>query len=237
MVERKENFIRMYVFIFYFFFVNELLSDYVLTHHRYALFISASLGDLINYAATNQPYDLIAFHIIVPIILYENQRTSSFQILRSTPRFSASALLKSDACGPWSLLDGRSMTKEQLQNPEDAIGKDEGEWYWLGTWEIDKSQPRIDSEGWQYAKSFDEPEDMWAEFPSTSTVRCVRRRKWARLMKRSRNGPTDEDDYVAKAKAIVSDVGKEAMRNGLSISDELERFTQAIAILKDGIES
>lgn len=126
------------------------------------------------------------------------------------------------------------MSKDQFPFPSSGSGKDRGEWVWIGTWEIDMSQSRIDAEGWQYARSFDETEEMWTEAPSSTTGRYVRRRRWIRIMKRVLDEPTDESDYVAKAKAVI-DKGKP--ENGLSASDELERFTQAIEILKDGIES
>jgi len=191
-------------------------------------------GDLSESSATNQSYDVIAIHITIPAVLYENQRNSSFPILRGSHKFSASTLLKSDLCGPWSLPDGKPMTKDQYPFPSSGPGKDRGEWVWIGTWEIDMSQGRIDAEGWQYARSFDEPEEMWTEAPSSATGRYVRRRRWIRIMKRVLDEPTDENDYVAKAKAVI-DKGK--TENGLSASDELERLTQAIEILKDGIES
>ncbi|KAG9127613.1 hypothetical protein FRC07_011653 [Ceratobasidium sp. 392] len=75
--------------------------------------------------------------------------------------------------------------------------------FWLSDWTLDLTHPRVNAtEGWQYARSFDDPDDKWAADPPPaldkllqgaagmttgmggSAVKWVRRRRWVRVMRR-----------------------------------------------------
>ncbi|CAJ0911146.1 21410_t:CDS:10 [Entrophospora sp. SA101] len=150
----------------------------------------------------NQPYDVFAFHISVPIILHENQRASSiFPVsLRRPPKYSAANLLKTDYCSPWSLYpSGQPSSKEAVKLP---VGPNSSTvsivtnissrsqnrlWFWVDEWHIDMTHPRIDAQGWQYARSFDEADKKWSIIPPANANTWVRRRRWVRVMKRRMN--------------------------------------------------
>ncbi|GJJ07266.1 hypothetical protein Clacol_001466 [Clathrus columnatus] len=91
--------------------------------------------------------------------------------------------------------------------------------FWLSDWQLDSTHPKVDvMEGWQYARSFDDPDDQWvSEIPaaleraltrysalspglsspsSSSSSRAsqtqhtwVRRRRWVRVMRRRLDMP------------------------------------------------
>ncbi|QRV72861.1 ankyrin repeats [Ceratobasidium sp. AG-Ba] len=75
--------------------------------------------------------------------------------------------------------------------------------FWLSDWTLDLTHPRVNAtEGWQYARSFDDPDDKWTADPPAaldkllqgaagmttgmggSAVKWVRRRRWVRVMRR-----------------------------------------------------
>ncbi|KAG8736668.1 hypothetical protein FRC12_017505 [Ceratobasidium sp. 428] len=75
--------------------------------------------------------------------------------------------------------------------------------FWLSDWTLDLTHPRVNAaEGWQYARSFDDPDDKWTADPPPaldkllqgaagmttgmggSAVKWVRRRRWVRVMRR-----------------------------------------------------
>ncbi|CAG8690912.1 7762_t:CDS:2, partial [Ambispora leptoticha] len=138
-----------------------------------------SFGELVSTPALNQPYDVNTFHISVPVVLHENQRASNaFPILRGPARYSP--LVKGDSRGPWSDSNGVPTTKDDVQLPMGFISsaasvisnstssKQQRLWFWYSDWQIDLSHPRVDSQGWQYARNFDEVEPMWIATPPTS---------------------------------------------------------------------
>nr|CAG8530239.1 2808_t:CDS:2 [Entrophospora candida] len=160
-----------------------------------------SFRDLeISLPPINQPYDVFTFHISVPIILHENQRASSVfpMALRGPPKYSAANLLKTDNRVAWSLHpSGQPSSKEDVKLP---VGPNSSsisiisnatttklqnrQWFWVDEWQIDMSYPHVDEEGWQYAKSFNEPVSEWTAYPPPNANNWVRRRRWARVMKR-----------------------------------------------------
>ncbi|KAL0089348.1 ankyrin repeat-containing domain protein [Phycomyces blakesleeanus] len=80
-----------------------------------------------------------------------------------------------DKCGPWSVPGGGPQNPGQVEVPTG--------WRWaMSEWEIDHSKPRMDKEGWEYARTFG-ASDWSAQEPSSGT-HWVRRRRWARMMNR-----------------------------------------------------
>ncbi|CAG8559215.1 189_t:CDS:2 [Ambispora gerdemannii] len=226
-----------------------------------------SFGELMSTPAMNQPYDVLAFHISIPVVLHENQRASNaFPILRGPAKYSP--LVKGDSRGPWSEPSGIPTTKEEIQLPMSYISsaasvisnstssKHQRLWFWYSDWQIDFSHPRVDSQGWQYARSFDDLEQMWVAAPPTSGSGWVRRRRWVRVMKRRLDSmepsfhpsllqpikdyesPKDSIDYIKIAEdALNKGNGKGKAVSGLSVQDELARHQEAIGILLKGIKS
>ncbi|KAG9104717.1 hypothetical protein FRC06_011611 [Ceratobasidium sp. 370] len=75
--------------------------------------------------------------------------------------------------------------------------------FWLSDWTLDLTHPRVNAtDGWQYARSFDDSDDKWTADPPPaldkllqgaagmttgmggSAVKWVRRRRWVRVMRR-----------------------------------------------------
>ncbi|KAK9720610.1 hypothetical protein K7432_004046 [Basidiobolus ranarum] len=137
-----------------------------------------------------EKYDMIASHNTILVILHENQRsTSSFRLRFTAPKFSISALSKSDIRGPWSLTNGEPKDKEDihLPTPPESSQSTSDSWFWLTDWQVDIKHLQVDpEEGWQYSRSFDCLEKEWT--PSApgagSGGSWVRRRRWFRAMKR-----------------------------------------------------
>ncbi|KAI0091942.1 FYVE-domain-containing protein [Irpex rosettiformis] len=141
------------------------------------------------------PYNPLAVHTTVPLILYEHQRLDmrlkTLAISGGYPKFSASGLgrrgrrapfelrlpVKDEETGKKVLPGWRSDVHLPLRDEPFALpppGADnatregaERSHFWLSDWTLDVTHPGVDAEeGWQYAKSFDAPDDEWvAEQP------------------------------------------------------------------------
>lgn len=110
----------------------------------------------------------------------------------------------------------------------------EAAWFWLSsTFFVDLSPSNIDPEqGWQYARAFDVPDEEWidsmplevarilaGEKPAQSRgIKWVRRRRWARIMRRRIDIPHwgFDDDPVDAAPSL------EHAQNGLSDGEGVE---------------
>ncbi|CAG8504378.1 9831_t:CDS:10 [Racocetra fulgida] len=154
----------------------------------------------------NQPYNVLAFHNTVPIILHENQRLSStFSLsIRNPPKYSANNLLKTD-CSPWTLQpEGKSTSKDDVHLPLEhssssiSSKSSQSDWFWFDDWLVDLSYPRVDSQGWQYARKFEDPENLWSESLPLNSNTGVRRRRWVRIMKRR-----VDLDYLDRGESLV----------------------------------
>ncbi|RIB16378.1 hypothetical protein C2G38_1515493 [Gigaspora rosea] len=230
---------------------------------------ASTFDELIHMPNTNQPYDLYAFHITVPIILHENQRSSSsFGLsIRGPSKYSANSLLKTDVRGPWSYPSGKPQSKDNVRLPSGISSSvssasvlsttsskpSHRPWFWVSDeWQIDLSHPRVDSQGWQYSKSFDDPDGMWTASPQSTSGGWVRRRRWVRVMKRqvdvSENGvelqlvsnsENDTPDYIESAESIVKKNSNNSKGKAveLSISEQLIKYKEAIEILSSGIKT
>ena len=131
-------------------------------------------------------------------------------------------------------------------------------WFWLTDWKVDLKHPNVDPlEGWQYAKSLDDKDDLWTpEFPSIISISgWVRRRRWIRVRKRrvdvnqlssdelkSSVVMIDENDYVNRAASglTVADADAEtdlSERTSESLRAELASYEKAIQILLGGIKT
>ncbi|KAI8362869.1 hypothetical protein B0O80DRAFT_857 [Mortierella sp. GBAus27b] len=204
----------------------------------------------------DQPYDPLAIHSTVLLTVHENQRaSSSFPLSLMTPKFSAGALTQQDHCGPWSLPNGRPSTKDDVHLPlvpgTGNVGSRSNMqrgWFWLTEWVIDKTEPNVDSEGWQYGKSLVEANHQWTATPPASGGNWVRRRKWIRVMKKrldlvGSQGEVGEgeDDTQLWGQEMAGNYIKRAdlaLRSKDGFSDqeqELQRYRQAIPILLYGI--
>lgn len=199
-------------------------------------------------------YNLLDFHVTVMVVIHENERSSSLLGL-SKPQFSTASLTKHDVRGPWSLSpSGRPSTKEEVQLPQNNTSTNGSDWFWLTDWQIDYSDPRIDpTSGWQYAHSFNDPDDVWTPVTPTSGYGWVRRRIWVRVMKRRMDllkgnhigSPTmnEEEDYLCEAEDIVQNskldpavtATEEPSIQQLTI--ELRAYEEAVQLLRAGIKS
>ncbi|RIA80626.1 hypothetical protein C1645_594994 [Glomus cerebriforme] len=209
----------------------------------------------------DQPYDVYVFHITVPIILHENQRSASafsnFS-LRGSPKYSANNLLRSDVRGPWSFPDGKPTSKDEVRLPLELMSssasvisnatssKSRSPWFWVTDWQVDMTHPHVDSQGWQYAKSFDDSDKNWHSAPSSNSGNWVRRRRWVRVIKRrvdyneeevvlpfvsNNNAQHDDVDYIERAETIIKKVQD---NKSVSEVDQLAHYKEAIEILLSG---
>jgi len=171
-----------------------------------------------------------------------------------TPKFSAGALTQQDVCGPWSLPNGRPSTKDDVHLPlaPSTMSRSNMQrgWFWLTEWMIDKTDPNVDSEGWQYGKSLVESNQQWTAIPPTSGGNWVRRRKWIRVMKKRLDLITSPGDTAENIEDGQPSFGQEMAGNytkranlALRLNDgftdkvqELQRYSQAIQILLYGIK-
>ncbi|ORE07633.1 FYVE-domain-containing protein [Rhizopus microsporus var. microsporus] len=197
----------------------------------------------------SSPYQLLDYHVTVMVILHENEKSSSMLGLLSKPHFSPNTVTKH---GPWSIYpSGQSCTKDQVRLPQNDHGSTD--WFWLIDWQIDYSNPRVDAaSGWQYARSFDEPDEKWVPTMPTSGYGWVRRRKWIRVMKRRMDllkgnhlgniMNDDQDDYLCKAEDIVQNSKTESVSlNATSkvqqLTVELRSLEEAVQLLRSGMKN
>ncbi|KAH9994110.1 FYVE zinc finger-domain-containing protein [Russula compacta] len=146
-------------------------------------------------------YDSLAVHTTVPLILYENQRLDTrlktLAVSGGRPRFSPSGLgkggrrplfelklLKSDeATGKKLVPAWRSAVLLPLREEPFKLPKPgarnvqsgaERSHFWLSDWTLDVTLPEVDAEmGWQYAQSFDHPDDQWTPEPPPQLERLL----------------------------------------------------------------
>ncbi|KAI0306973.1 hypothetical protein B0F90DRAFT_1813808 [Multifurca ochricompacta] len=146
-------------------------------------------------------YDPLAVHTTVPLILYENQRLDTrlktLAVSGGRPRFSASGLGKSGRQPPFELkllkLDEETgqklvpawrsavqlplreepfkLPKPGVKNVQSGVERSH---FWLSDWTLDVTLPEVDAEtGWQYAQSFDGPDDQWTPEPPARLERLL----------------------------------------------------------------
>ncbi|KAF8528769.1 hypothetical protein BU17DRAFT_37329 [Hysterangium stoloniferum] len=152
------------------------------------------------------PYNVLAVHTTVPLILHENQRLDTrlktLAVSGGRPRFSASGLGRRGRHSPFELklppgTDGDTkpdvpawrsdvqlpLTDDPFQIPRPKATRDvhqhegsEKSHFWLSDWTLDSTHPKVDvNEGWQYAKSFDDPDDQWSAEPPPTLERLLSR--------------------------------------------------------------
>jgi hypothetical protein len=211
--------------------------------------------EYLGTASVSSPshYNLLDFHVTVMVVIHENERSSSLLGL-SKPQFSAASLTKHDIRGSWSLSpSGRPSTKEQVQLPINT-STNTSDWFWLTDWQIDYSDPRIDpTSGWQYARSFDDADDLWTPVTPTSGYGWVRRRIWVRVMKRRMDlakgshigsqSISEEEDYLCEAEDIVQNskldpaVAAVEEPSIQQLTLELRALEEAAQLLRAGVKS
>lgn len=144
-----------------------------------------------RWRGTMTPYNPLLVHTTLPIILYEYQRLDlrlkTVATSGGRPKFSASGLGKRGRRAPYELKLPRPdddtgvrlvpATRSGVQLPlRDApwdiphpVNVDrpapditERSHFWLSDWTLDVTHPGVDAEeGWQYAQSFDDPDERW----------------------------------------------------------------------------
>lgn len=204
-------------------------------------------------SSSSSYYNLLDFHVTVMVVVHENERSSSLLGL-SKPHFSTASLTKHDVRGPWSLSpSGRPSTKEEVQLPMNP-NANTSDWFWLTDWQIDYSDPRIDpTSGWQYARSFDDQNDVWTPVTPTSGYGWVRRRIWVRVMKRRMDlvkgnhigsqTVNEEEDYLCEAEDIVQDSKLDPAVAAIEepsiqqLTLELRALEEAVQLLRAGVKS
>ncbi|KAF9092369.1 hypothetical protein BGX23_004368 [Mortierella sp. AD031] len=211
-----------------------------------------------DHSSDDQIYDPLVLHSTVLVTVHENQRAAgSFPLSFMAPKFSTNALTQQDFCGPWSLPNGRPSTKDDVHLPlitstggSNTRSNMQRGWFWMTEWVIDKTDPTVDSEGWQYGKSLTEANHSWTATAPTSGTNWVRRRKWIRVMKKRMDliGSTDEGAESSEAglPSIAQEMaGNYMKRASLALrpdeefadtAQELSRYRQAIQILLRGIK-
>ncbi|KAI8351442.1 hypothetical protein EDC96DRAFT_289930 [Choanephora cucurbitarum] len=204
--------------------------------------------------ASHPQYNLLDYHVTVLVTVHENERSYSLLGL-SKPQFSTGSLTKYDNRGPWSLCpSNKTCAKEEVQLPQNS-SQNGSDWFWLTDWQIDYSDPRVDpTSGWQYARSFDDPDDKWTPVtPASGYGGWVRRRIWVRVMKRrmdlakgSHIGAqvlNHDEDYLNEAEEIVQKAKSEPMLNPnqdqsiQQLTIELRALEEAVQLLRAGIKS
>ncbi|KAH9938547.1 uncharacterized protein B0H18DRAFT_866827 [Fomitopsis serialis] len=149
-------------------------------------------AEIDNWRNRHIPYNTLSVHTTVPLVLYENQRLDvrlkTLAVSGGRPRFSASGLGKRGRRAPFELrlpVPEQSTRKKEipawrsdvqmplredpwtLPRPASSREGTERSHFWLSDWTLDVTHPGVDADdGWQYAHSFDDPEDAWtAEQP------------------------------------------------------------------------
>ncbi|KAG6880442.1 hypothetical protein C0992_000044 [Termitomyces sp. T32_za158] len=136
------------------------------------------------------PYNPLAVHTTVPLIVYENQRLDTrlktLAVSGGRPKFSASGLGTRGRRAPFELklptADIETGVREvaawrsdvqlplrvtpwALPQPESQDKTHDGaerSHFWLSDWTLDVTHPGVDAEeGWQYAHFFNDPDDQW----------------------------------------------------------------------------
>ncbi|KAH7924028.1 ankyrin [Leucogyrophana mollusca] len=144
-----------------------------------------------RWRGTTVPYNPLAVHTTVPLILYENQRLDvrlkTLAVSGGRPKFSASGLGKQGRRAPFELklpkpdeetgakLISSWRSDVQLPLTEDPwvlpnshprdrplVEGAERSHFWLSDWTLDVTHPGVDAEaGWQYAQSFTTADESW----------------------------------------------------------------------------
>ncbi|KAI8072772.1 FYVE zinc finger-domain-containing protein [Gongronella butleri] len=191
-------------------------------------------------------YDVVQYHVSVVVILHENQRATSLLGL-SRPQFGPGALTKQDVRGPWSLHPSGTPSRKDTVTLPRATDEHSANWCWMTEWDMDLRDPRVDpTSGWQYARSFDVPDDQWTPVAPTSGAGWVRRRRWVRVMNRqaSFNGTmaVPQTDYLARADDLlatldtfVADDNDDQTRIR-ALTNELRVYEESMQLLRAGVK-
>ncbi|THH33659.1 hypothetical protein EUX98_g540 [Antrodiella citrinella] len=151
---------------------------------------------------TTVPYNSLAVHTTVPLVLYEYQRLDmrlkTLAMSGGKPKFSASGLGKRGHRAPFELKipqaddAGRKLVpawrsdvqlplcEQPLVLPHPATRDQptregvERSHFWLSDWTLDVTHPGVDAElGWQYGHSFDDADEHWTAEPPAQLERLL----------------------------------------------------------------
>ncbi|CAA7259898.1 unnamed protein product [Cyclocybe aegerita] len=156
-----------------------------------------------RWRGTATPYNPLLVHTTLPVILYENQRLDTrlktVAVSGGRPKFSAVGLGRPGRRAPFELkLPKRDeetglkllpawrsgvqlpLRESPWEFPRPATVEQpapegvERSHFWLSDWTLDVTHPAVDAdEGWQYAQSFDEPDDKWTSGISPQLERIM----------------------------------------------------------------
>ncbi|KAI0960004.1 hypothetical protein AcW1_004656 [Taiwanofungus camphoratus] len=151
------------------------------------------------HGGSHTPYNLLAVHTTVPLVLYENQRLDmrlkTLAVSGGRPKFSASGLGRRGRRAPFelrlSVQEERTGRKEvpawrsdvqlplredpwTLPRPGSSREGAERSHFWLSDWALDVTHPGVDADdGWQYAHAFDDADDQWTAEQSLQLERLL----------------------------------------------------------------
>ncbi|KAG0709508.1 hypothetical protein DFH29DRAFT_840907 [Suillus ampliporus] len=156
-----------------------------------------------RWRRTTSPYNPLAVHTTVPLILYENQRLDArlktLAVSGGKPKFSPSGLgrpgrralfelklpSQNEETGAKLVVAWRSgvqlpLTEDPWTLPETnskdrpSLEGSERSHFWLSDWTLDVTHPAVDAEaGWQYAQDFSSPDETWTAEPPPQLQRLL----------------------------------------------------------------
>ncbi|KAJ8523510.1 hypothetical protein ONZ45_g35 [Pleurotus djamor] len=155
-----------------------------------------------RWPTTSVPYNPLAVHITVPLIVYENQkldtRLKTLAVSGGRPKFSASGLGKQGRRAPFelrlplaeeetnhtvvpawrsdvrlpALSDPFKLPKVGHRDRPAVDGVHSH--FWLSDWTLDVTHPGVDAEeGWQYSHHFNDSDEMWVADQPPPLVRLL----------------------------------------------------------------
>ncbi|KAF8351322.1 hypothetical protein F5887DRAFT_936941 [Amanita rubescens] len=146
------------------------------------------------------PYNPLAVHTAVPVIIYENQKldTRLKTLAVSGPKFSASGLDRRERRPPfeikfpkqpysgavavmaWSdvrlpFRDAPWIFPEPSKPEKQTPATGDHSHFWLSEWIVDVTHPKVDvKDGWQYAHHFTDADEQWTAEKPLSLQRVLK---------------------------------------------------------------
>ncbi|KAG2146703.1 FYVE-domain-containing protein, partial [Suillus clintonianus] len=183
-----------------------------------------------RWRRTTAPYNPLAVHTTIPLILYENQRLDTrlktLAVSGGKPKFSPSGLGRPGRRAPFELKlpspnDGGAklvaawrsgvqlpLTEDPWTLPETssrdrpAMDGTERSHFWLSDWTLDVTHPGVDVEaGWQYAQDFSLPDETWTAEPPPQLQRLL---SGSGLMTASLGSPSRSHSRASSSSSATS---------------------------------
>ncbi|CAO3620216.1 unnamed protein product [Cunninghamella echinulata] len=174
-----------------------------------------------QYHENGSDYDVLKEHTTIPVIIYENQ-----QSVLSLSGITQNIYTPHPQL-PWHLPSGEAITKNTVSLP--PIDTEQQQvWTWLTNWVIDHTLSDIDQDGFQYAKHLEIESISWKKKPPTTGIRCVRRRRWVRIMTRRTFNNNNNNHYpstIATATEIMNQSSSEELTSDDSSTQSIDTST------------